>query len=73
MTLRPAMQIRYEHYRASMPTSGTVSGTMSDCLLARCIHQAVARLLVTAAMNDYRRQDCASRDGIVLKAIEPSA
>ncbi|HMD08426.1 MAG TPA: hypothetical protein VKH63_12890 [Candidatus Acidoferrum sp.] len=56
-----------------MPTSGTVSGTMSDCLLARCIHQAVARLLVTAAMNDYRRQDCASRDGIVLKAIEPSA
>jgi hypothetical protein len=46
---------------------------MSDCLLARCIHQAGARLLVTAAMNDCRRQDCALRDGIVLKAIEPSA
>ena len=45
---------------------------MSDCPFARCIRQAVARLLVTAAMNDYRHQDCASLDGIVLKAIEPS-
>ena len=55
-----------------MPISGTVSGGMSDCLLALCIHPVVARLLVTAAMNDYRHQDCASLDGIVLKAIEPS-
>jgi hypothetical protein len=46
---------------------------MSDCLLARCIHRVAVRLLVTAAMNDYRRQDYASRDGIVLKAIEPLA
>jgi hypothetical protein len=46
---------------------------MSDCLLALCIYPVVARLLVTAAMNDHHRQDCALRDGIVLMAIVPSA
>jgi len=56
-----------------MPTSGTVSGGMSDCLLALCIHPVVARLLVTAAMNDHHRQDCALRDGIVPKANALSA